>query len=552
MNNCTGVPGEEFTWVRDPRTGLEEFWMGDHRMTEEELQIPQNKSGCQVVEELPDNLLGSGRDLDAGREFVGVLIVTDNLRLEALGGDKVRLKASTVNVVSMLQDIYEDLEEPGPYQVRIELDQVANHQGDLDLPWELAFRSGNYFGPESMLIMFASWARDKGYLKRFNTVILLTGPQLLQGSTIGIASLGTYCRGGVAIVESLSSDPGTAKTMAHELGHTLGIRHTSSYMAGTSLDTAEKVLPCLKQTTSVMSAMIMSTSYVWDSCSVEWFRLYMQGYPYGCGQPRLGSPPCTYWPGYQPGCMDSRNPTCGNTIVDPGEQCDCGSESECTDPCCNPKTCQLRGSCSTSESPCCDPQTCEPFRASQEHLCQPATEDSCSEDSYCLGGLECPRAVSRNFESCELLDEEGHCYNGQCVSHAISCQTVKKTMGGSQVVGPCIRAIYGDVACKDLYCEYGIYGYCTSFNTPSRLQVSPGSSCGTGSVCLEQKCVPVPGLDTASPTTQPTKQPTYKPTRHPGSKATRRPSRYRRRCVWRNQKRVCRWKRGQKPPTPVT
>ena len=32
-------------------------------------------------------------------------------------------------------------------------------------------------------------------------------------------------------------------------------------------------------------------------------------------------------------------PKCGNSIVEEGEECDCGDVEEC--PCCNPKTCKL-------------------------------------------------------------------------------------------------------------------------------------------------------------------------------------------------------------------
>lgn len=582
LNNCTGAADQDFLWARDSVTGEEIYWLGHEQLNQTTLDLPVNKSSCLVVEGLD---LATGeleRDLGQGwadqgpgknnlrgleeeelpkasapeREFIGLLVVTDNLRLEALGGDKDKLKSSTVNIISLLQDIYEDFGPPGQYQIRIELDQVQHRQGK-ELPWETAVRAGNYFSPETILLMFASWARDEGLLKTYNTVMLLTGSPL-YGSVVGIASLGTYCRGGVGIVESLYSDPAVAKTLAHELGHTLGIRHTTNYVQGTSLDTADKVLACTRQTTSVMSPMIMSTAYVWDTCSVDWFQMYMRGYPPGCGQAQAGSGPCTYWPGYRPGCMDSRNPTCGNTVVDPGEQCDCGSESECTDPCCNPKTCQLRGSCSAVDSPCCDPETCEPFPGAARHVCRvPEPGNSCQEDQgpmYCSGeSLDCPEDYSQtDYQPCTAamgIQKPGQCYQGQCVSHAISCERVKLAQPGMQadIRGPCIRAQYGDVACRDLYCEYGQSGYCTSFSQPSKIQVPEGTSCGPGRICLQQLCVLQPGsgggpTDSGQPTAMPTAQPGPNPgrTRAPGRRLPKR-------CVWRNQRRICRWKRGERP-----
>lgn len=45
---------------------------------------------------------------------------------------------------------------------------------------------------------------------------------------------------------------------------------------------------------------------------------------------------------------------CGNKIVEPGEECDCGNEFECQSSCCNTTSCRLteKSSCATGD--CCD------------------------------------------------------------------------------------------------------------------------------------------------------------------------------------------------------
>ncbi|CAG2198158.1 ADAM10 [Mytilus edulis] len=77
---------------------------------------------------------------------------------------------------------------------------------------------------------------------------------------------------------------------------------------------------------------------------------------------------------------------CGNSIVEDGEQCDCGYDEDCKDECCvgrqsDGSGCVLRvgKQCSPSQGGCCDPKKCEPYTT--PILCRPATD--CAAESNC-------------------------------------------------------------------------------------------------------------------------------------------------------------------------
>jgi hypothetical protein len=281
-------------WVRGKQNSSfgEKFYLeGGEEL--KNTSLPEGKHGCEIVD-LREDLHRKLQFSQERRGEVGVSIVTDNLRLASLGGDKNLLYSSTANIVLLLQDIMSDL--PGEYKVKVELSGVRHIiSPKTPLPWEVNTSS---LSPSDVLYKFADWAVEEGLYKKYNTVILLTG-QSLQGGTVGIASLSSYCRGGVAVVESLFSDPAIAKTAAHELGHTLGIRHSTSFLWGTALDTPTKVASCATQSYSVMYPYIIGTSYIWDTCSVTWFKMYIEGFPYGCL-----SRECTFYGGYSKGCFD--------------------------------------------------------------------------------------------------------------------------------------------------------------------------------------------------------------------------------------------------------
>ena len=136
----------------------------------------------------------------------------------------------------------------------------------------------------------------------------------------------------------------------------------------------------------------------------------------------------------QGGCLDNfptemvGDPVCGNGIREGTEVCDCGSPTECTDPCCNAATCELAAGAQCAAGACCTSQ-CR-FRAYGTQ-CR-AANNECDLAEYCLGtSSECPEDNHvANGISCS--SNNGYCMEGACPTHDAQCLA---TFGEDQGMG---------------------------------------------------------------------------------------------------------------------
>nr|POE90621.1 disintegrin and metalloproteinase domain-containing protein b [Quercus suber] len=112
---------------------------------------------------------------------------------------------------------------------------------------------------------------------------------------------------------------------------------------------------------------------------------------------------------------------CGNGIVEPGEECDCGGTAGCGDnDCCNPDTCKFKTNavCDDSNEDCC--RGCQ--FANNGTVCRAAT-GPCDPQEICSGtSANCPADVTTpDGQGC------GHnlqCASGQCTSRDQQCKSV--------------------------------------------------------------------------------------------------------------------------------
>uniref|UniRef100_A0A8C5R255 ADAM metallopeptidase domain 9 n=1 Tax=Leptobrachium leishanense TaxID=445787 RepID=A0A8C5R255_9ANUR len=218
------------------------------------------------------------------------------------------------------------------------------------------------------------------------------------GGTAGMAFVGTVCSrshaGGLNAFQH-SNVQSFASVVAHELGHNLGMNH----------DDARGCTCPVK--TCIMSAG-ESGSKNFSSCSADDFEKLILTKGGSC---LLNVPNAD---------ESYSAPSCGNKLVDHGEECDCGTAKECeNDPCCEPGTCKLRAGSQCAYGSCC--QNC---RFSPGGTVCRDVFNECDLPEYCNGSSPfCqPDVFIQNGHPCR--NSQAYCYNGMCQYYDAQCQAI--------------------------------------------------------------------------------------------------------------------------------
>ena len=310
------------------------------------------------------------------------------------------------------------------------------------------------------------------------------------GSAVGLAWLGQACvntatttntsmtgsgqttGGGTETVTGANVVVRTAgasewQIIAHETGHTYGAVHdcTAQTCADASFVAAQQCCPLSKTTCNAGAQYIMNPSTAqgithFSPCSIG-------NICSAIGRNSVNTQ-----------CLsDNKNvqtitgQQCGNGIVEPGEECDCGGTQGCgNDPCCNPTTCKYNSGsvCDDANEDCCN--NCQ--FASKGTVCRAG--GNCNPQEVCAGDKgNCPPDVTApNGQSC---GNGMQCASGQCTSRDQQCKTVM----GSYTKGNDTNACDSQgctISCASPEFGYGVcYGLQQNF--------LDGTECGGGGRC---------------------------------------------------------------------
>jgi len=182
---------------------------------------------------------------------------------------------------------------------------------------------------------------------------------------------------------------------------------------------------------------------------------------------------------------------CGNKIVEPGEECDCGfDEHECQEQCCHPRQSsnlsesdnkkfrckrKQRAECSPSEGPCCG-SDCKFIEKNEDVMCK--VEEDCTEAARCDGtAAMCPNPAPKpdNVTECNegtQVCQKGECTDSICLKYDLSScfLTSDKTSDKRRLCDLACQYNNTCVSTKELAEKYPNLG-------AKSLSLRPGSPC---------------------------------------------------------------------------
>ncbi|XP_018348063.1 PREDICTED: uncharacterized protein LOC108752010 isoform X5 [Trachymyrmex septentrionalis] len=370
---------------------------------------------------------------------------------------------------------------------------------------------------DQALLSFNDYTMRRMYQVAQDTTQLLTG-ETFSGGESGVAVPETVCSQrsvGISVDLNTYEPHLLAGTMAHMIGHNIGMSH----------DDGRNDCNCRDWHGCIMAQSIVGLEnvqpYKFSECSKT---DYIEALKSGHGI-------CLF---NKPNELEIRR-SCGNRVIDDGEQCDCGSIEECKeyDPCCDPITCKLTTEAECATGPCCS--DCK-LRA-RGVVCRESTNE-CDLPEMCTGDTgQCPPDVyKKNGNPC--ANNAGHCFNGICPALDLQCEQVWGYGGiaadkecfeqfnskgsinghcGTDSSGHLIKCESENVRCGSLQCQQGskqpvidgmkdlhtrtiisiknqeyeckaTNGRVEGSDIPGMGLVRDGTSCGDNLICVNQTC----------------------------------------------------------------
>ncbi|XP_066108782.1 disintegrin and metalloproteinase domain-containing protein 25-like [Saccopteryx bilineata] len=364
-----------------------------------------------------------------------------------------------------------------------------------------------------LLSKFCKW-KQMGFNNRLPHDVAHVFVKKKFGITLGLAYVGGACKSSYNCgVESFMNNDahGFSSVVAHEIGHNFGMEHDVQ-TCGCGLKTC-------------IMAEYHSLSNRFSNCSYAEFINTIQNVK------------CLYTSSNTEDLFTLTQ--CGNSVVEQGEECDCGALHLCEkDPCCQPN-CTFRSGAACAFGLCCkDCQIMPTGRVcrQEENECDlpewcNGTSYHCPEDMYVQNGSPCKGGGYCYEKRCNNREEQCKKIFGKAAKSAHqTCYTKMNTQGDR--FGNCgirgtsyVRCEISDSLCGRVQCANvtelpllrdhstvhwthfnGVTCWGTDYHMgltiPDVGDVRDGTECDAKHICIKRKCVPMSLLESnCSPAT---------------------------------------------------
>ncbi|XP_077351277.1 disintegrin and metalloproteinase domain-containing protein 11-like isoform X5 [Festucalex cinctus] len=440
-------------------------------------------------------------------KYIELMVVNDNDMIVQLRRSGSQTKNFAKAVVNMADAIYKE-------QLNTRIVLVAMET------WTSKNMVPVVEDPLTTLQNFMKYRRDN--IREQSDVVQLFSGRTFQSGRSGTAYTGGVCsptRGGG--INEFGNVGAMAITLCQSLGQNIGMKWNNARNSAGDCRCPDTWLGCIMEDTGYYLPRKFSR------CSVD---EYIQFLLQGGGSCLFNKPNKLLDP-----------PECGNGFVEPGEECDCGSQVECArsgGACC--KKCTLTHDAMCSNGLCCSSCKYE----LRGVVCREAVND-CDIPETCTGdSSQCPHNVHKlDGYTCEA--NQGRCYSGRCRTRDGQCRGLwgfnsadrfcyEKLNAEGTDKGNCGRGTGGqgwlqcnkpDVLCGFLFCanistkpKFGdLQGDVTSFTLYHQNKyldcrgghalledgsdlgyVEDGTPCGPNMMCLERRCLPVAAFNLSS------------------------------------------------------
>ncbi|XP_029692453.1 disintegrin and metalloproteinase domain-containing protein 11-like isoform X1 [Takifugu rubripes] len=433
-------------------------------------------------------------------KYIELMVVNDNDMFVQLRRSSSQTKNFAKAVVNMADAIYKE-------QLNTRIVLVAMET------WTSKNRMPVMEDPLITLQNFMKYRKDN--IRDQSDVVQLFSGRMFHSGRSGTAFTGGVCslmRGGG--INEFGNVAAMAITLCQSLGQNIGMRWNNARTSAGDCRCPDTWQGCIMEDTGFHLPRKFSR------CSVD---EYIQFLLQGGGSCLFNKPNKLLDP-----------PECGNGFVEPGEECDCGSQVECArsgGACC--KKCTL-----THDAMCSNGLCCSGCKYELRGVVCRDTVNNCDIPETCTGdSSQCPHNVHK-LDGYMCDNNQGRCYSGRCRTHDGQCRRLwgynsadrfcyeklnaEGTEKGNCGPGPegrgWLQCNKPDVLCGFLFCanvtmkpKFGdLQGEVTSFTLYHQNKyldcrgghalledgsdlgyVEDGTPCGPNMMCLDRRCLPV-------------------------------------------------------------